>query len=183
VWSEEKTERLLAQLARAELDAAILALVDSVSDLPRVVLGEDPFVFAAAQNHPRAKGKRPLSVDDLEGERVLLLEDGHCFRDQALSVCSRGGADEAAYRATSLSTLVQMAADGSAVTLLPRLAVPVENRLGTLYLRDFAPRAPSRTIALVYRPQAARETAIVAVGNAMQKAYKRLHGKRAAHAS
>jgi LysR family hydrogen peroxide-inducible transcriptional activator len=179
VWSEEKTERLLAELARAELDAAILALVDSVVDLPRVVLGEDPFVFAAAAHHPRARAKRPLRVDDLHGESVLLLEDGHCFRDQALSVCSRGGADEAAYRATSLSTLVQMAAGGSAVTLLPRLSVPVENRLGTLSLRDFAPRAPSRTIALVYRPHAARETAIVAVGEALHKAYKRLHGKRA----
>jgi LysR family hydrogen peroxide-inducible transcriptional activator len=175
VWSEDKTDVLLERLARAEIDAALLALTADASHLPHVVLGNDPFVFAAAESHPRAQGKRPITVDDLEGERVLLLDDGHCFRDQALAVCTRGGADEAAYRATSLATLVQMAADGSAVTLLPRLAVPVENRLGTLRVRDFSPEAPSRTIALVYRQKAARETALEAVGETLRKVYQRLY--------
>jgi LysR family hydrogen peroxide-inducible transcriptional activator len=177
VWSEDKTQVLLTALRQGALDAAILALVSEVGDLPRIVLGEDPFVFAAAHSHPRLKAKRPVRVDELEGERVLLLDDGHCFREQALAVCARAGADEAAYRATSLATLVQMAADGSAVTLLPRLAVPVENRFGTLELRNFAPRAPSRTIALVYRHKAPRKLALEAVGEALARAYKRLHGK------
>jgi LysR family hydrogen peroxide-inducible transcriptional activator len=175
IWSEDKTEALLSALARAEVDAALLALTNEAKDLPHVVLGNDPFVFAAAEGHPRAESKRPIAMDDLDGERVLLLDDGHCFREQALSVCSRAGADEAAYRATSLATLVQMAADGSAVTLLPRLAVPVENRLGTLRVRDFSPEAPSRTIALVYRQKAARETALEAVGETLRKVYQRLY--------
>jgi LysR family hydrogen peroxide-inducible transcriptional activator len=82
---------------------------------------------------------------------VLLLDDGHCFRDQALSFCARARAHEADFRATSLSTLSQMVAAGAGVTLLPRLALATESRRGSLAVRSFAAPAPSRTIVLAWR--------------------------------
>jgi LysR family hydrogen peroxide-inducible transcriptional activator len=176
VWNEDRTAVLVERLGRAELDAAILALEADIGDLPHIVLGKDPFVFAAPPAHPLATSKRPLKPDDLQGERVLLLDDGHCFRDQALSFCSRAGAEEASYRATSLATLVQMAAGGAGVTVLPTLAVGLENRRDALCVRPFAPRAPSRTVALVWRKGAALETTIRAVGETLRGAYATLVG-------
>jgi LysR family hydrogen peroxide-inducible transcriptional activator len=171
VWAEEKTATLIDLLARGELDAAILALEAEVGDLPRVVLGKDPFVFAAPKSHPLASGKRPLKATELDGERVLFLDDGHCFRDQALAFCSRTGAEEAGYRATSLLTLVQMAAGGAGVTLLPSLALGVENRHQELSVRAFAPQAPFRTVAFVWRRGAALEMTLKAIGDALAGAY------------
>jgi LysR family hydrogen peroxide-inducible transcriptional activator len=174
VWAEEKTKVLLGKLADAELDGAIVALEAEVGDLPRVVLGKDPFVFAAPPGHPLASSKRPLRPEDLEGERVLLLDDGHCFREQALSFCARAGAEEASFRATSLPTLVQMAAGGAGVTLLPAIAVGLENRREALFVRPFAPKAPSRTLALVWRKGSALETSLRAVGETLRATYGRL---------
>ena len=82
---------------------------------------------------------------------MLLLDDGHCFRDQALQLCARVGAREAGYRATSLATLVQMVSTGRGVTLLPSIALPVENRRGQLVVREFTAPGPGRTIALAWR--------------------------------
>ena len=177
VWAEEKTKIVLERLANAELDAAIVALEAEIGDLPHVVLGKDPFVFAAPPGHPLAASKRPLKPEDLEGERVLLLDDGHCFRDQALSFCARAGAEEAGYRATSLPTLVQMAAGGAGVTLLPSLAVDLENRREALRIRPFAPKAPSRTLAIVGRKGSALETALTAVGETLRGTYARFGAK------
>jgi LysR family hydrogen peroxide-inducible transcriptional activator len=174
LWSEEKTEILVQRLARAELDAAILALEAEIGDLDSIVLGQDPFVFAAAAGHPLASSHKPLHPEDLEGEQVLLLDDGHCFRKQVLSFCSRSGADEAGYRATSLSTLVQMTAGGVGVTLLPSLALPVENRHGVLHVRPFAPIAPSRTLALCWRRESALAKTLEGVGESMRKVYEGL---------
>jgi LysR family transcriptional regulator, hydrogen peroxide-inducible genes activator len=171
VWAEEKTATLIDQLARGELDAAIVALEAEIGDLPRVVLGKDPFVLAAPKSHPLANGKRPLKANELDGERVLFLDEGHCFRDQALAFCSRTGVEEAGYRATSLVTLVQMAAGGAGVTLLPSLALGVENRHQELSVRPFAPQAPFRTVALVWRRGAALEMTLKAVGEALARAY------------
>ncbi|HET6164443.1 MAG TPA: LysR substrate-binding domain-containing protein [Planctomycetota bacterium] len=170
-WVEEKTPVLLERLAKGELDGAVVALDAEVAGLPRVVLGEDPFVFAAAASHPLAASARPIATAQLEGERVLLLDDGHCFRDQALELCARAGAEEAAFRATSLATLVQMAAAGLGVTLLPSLALALENRGGALRVRRFAPTAPSRTLALVWRRGAARDATLERVGATLAAAY------------
>ncbi|MCK6551004.1 LysR substrate-binding domain-containing protein [Myxococcota bacterium] len=171
VWIEEKTPVLVDRLSRAELDGAVLALEADIAELPHVVIGTDPFVFAARPEHPLAASKRAVKTDELEGEPVLLLDDGHCFRDQALAYCARAGASEAAFRATSLSTLVQMTAGGLGVTILPSLALTVENRRGELVTRPFAPKAPSRTLALVWRKQSAHEVALKAIGQALAKAY------------
>jgi LysR family hydrogen peroxide-inducible transcriptional activator len=170
-WVEEKTPALLERLAKGELDGAVVALGAEVAGLPRVVLGEDPFVFAAAAGHPLAASDRPIAAAELEGECVLLLDDGHCFRDQALEFCARAGAEEAAFRATSLATLVQMAASGMGVTLLPRLALALENRDGMLRVRPFAPAAPTRTLALVWRRGAALDATLKKLGATLAVAY------------
>jgi LysR family hydrogen peroxide-inducible transcriptional activator len=83
---------------------------------------------------------------------VLLLDEGHCFRSQALALCTEARATETSFRATSLATLAQMVSSGTGITLLPRLAVPVENRRGQLEIRPFVKPAPSRTIVLAWRP-------------------------------
>ncbi|MGA2447408.1 MAG: LysR substrate-binding domain-containing protein [Polyangiaceae bacterium] len=172
LWSEDKTQVLVDRMARGELDGAILALEAEIGKLSQVVLGSDPFVFAASPSHPLAASDRPLKPQELDAEAVLLLDDGHCFRKQVLSFCARSGADEAGYRATSLATLVQMAAGGIGVTLLPSLALPVENRLHALRVRPFTPKVPSRTLALCWRPQSALEVALSRVGQTLRTAYQ-----------
>ena len=174
LWSEEKTATLLEQLEQSRLDGVVVAVESDIGDGPRVVIGKDLFLFAAPAGHRLMKTKQPIRPADLEGETVLLLDDGHCFREQALAVCAKGGAEEAGYRATSLQTLVQMVAGGVGVTLLPRLAISVENRRRTLQVRSFAPREPSRTLALVWRKTSTRETVLQAVGATMKEGYGRL---------
>jgi LysR family hydrogen peroxide-inducible transcriptional activator len=174
VWTEEKTTTLLHKLGHGELDGAIAALEAEIGDLPHVVLGKDTFVFAAAHDHPLAASRRPIKPEDLEGERVLLLDDGHCFRKQALSYCTRVGAEEAGYRATSLSTLTQMVAGGVGVTLLPSISVSLENRRDTLRIRPLAPRSPARTLALLWRRGSAIEVALRPVGETLRSAYASL---------
>jgi LysR family hydrogen peroxide-inducible transcriptional activator len=166
-WIEDRTRLLVDRLERGELDGAIVALETDIGDLEHVVLCKDPFVVAAPPDHALARAKPPLSPSDLDGEDVLLLEDGHCFRDQALAVCTRGGAHEGGFRATSLTTLVQMAAGDGGVTLLPSLAVPVENRRHELRILPFGPRGPSRTIALAWRRGSSRAKTLKLVGAAL----------------
>lgn len=91
-----------------------------------------------------------------------------------LALCSRAGLEEASFRATSLPTLVQMAAGGAGVTVLPSLAVEVENRHHALSIRPFAPKVPARTIALVWRKRSARTVALEAVGSALKESYAKI---------
>ena len=172
LWSEDKTQVLVERLSRGELDGAILALEADVGELRRVVLGSDPFVFAASASHRLMASRQPVKLNDLDGESVLLLDDGHCFRKQVLSFCAQSGADEAGFRATSLATLVQMAAGGIGVTLLPSLALRVENRLNALSVRRFAPKAPSRTLALCWRSISALDGALARVGHTLRVTYQ-----------
>ena len=173
LWFEEKTSVLIKRLQEGELEAAVLAAGADVQHLPQVVLGDDPFVFAAASAHPLAASTKRLRSSALEGEKVLLLDDGHCFRDQALHYCARAGAEEAGFRATSLATLVQMVAAGAGVTLLPELALPVENRQASLRVRHFAEQAPMRTLVLVWRTRSAAEITLRALGETMAKLYRK----------
>lgn len=164
VWSEERTSRLVRQVQEGSLDGAILALESEVADLEHADLGRDAFVLAAAPDHPLVQAKGPASVDVLDGATVLLLEDGHCLRDQALGLCARAGATEVGFRATSLATLVQMvSASGSGVTLLPSLALPVENRRGQLRVRPFEQPGPGRTLALAWRRGSSLRTPLTGV--------------------
>jgi LysR family hydrogen peroxide-inducible transcriptional activator len=156
VFREEKTEELVANLRAGRLDAGLLALEADIGDeWASGVVATDPFVVALPIGHLLARKKR-IAASDLETETVLLLEEGHCFRAQALSVCERSGAraaKDSELRATSLSTLAQMVSSGAGITLLPQIAIRVENRRSQLEIRPFVGPAPHRTIALIWRPQ------------------------------
>jgi LysR family hydrogen peroxide-inducible transcriptional activator len=174
IWREDQTATLVQKLHAGELDAALVALESELGDVAHAVLGRDPFVLAVPKNHPLAKGKRAARLEDIAGESVLVLEDGHCFGDQALALCDRAHAEGSNYRATSLPTLVQMAAGGEGITLLPRLSVGVENRRDALTVRPFRPEAPYRTIALVWRKNSALDVTLQAVGEFLTGVYRRL---------
>jgi LysR family hydrogen peroxide-inducible transcriptional activator len=151
---EDQTARLVRRLREGELDLLLLALPVEGPDLESLLLFEEPFVLAAPRGHPLARPRRrPVAESELAGEVVLLLEDGHCLRDQALSVCRHAGAREAEQvRASSLNTLVQMVANGLGLTLLPAASVGVETRgQRDLVVQAFAPPPPSRRIGLVWR--------------------------------
>jgi LysR family transcriptional regulator, hydrogen peroxide-inducible genes activator len=151
IWSEDRTAGLVRQVNEGAIDVVILALEADLGPVEHAVLLRDPFLLAASPGHPLSTARRRAKVDDLTDVSVLLLDDGHCFREQALQLCARVRAREAGFRATSLATLVQMVSAGGGVTLLPSIAVPVENRRGQLVVRPFAPPGPGRTIALAWR--------------------------------
>lgn len=170
VWEEDRTAPLVRRVSAGELDAALLAREADLGDLVQTEIAQDPFVLAAPPGHRLARGGGPLRAAELRGERVLLLDDGHCLRDQALEVCARARAEELGFRATSLPTLVQMVASGAGVTLLPRVAVETEARRAGLRIRPFASPAPGRTLVLAWRRGSAVEHALRAVADAMRGA-------------
>jgi LysR family hydrogen peroxide-inducible transcriptional activator len=150
---EEKTEVVLQRLADGALDVGVLALPVNDDRLHLEPLFTEDFLLAVPAEHPLARHEGPVDVSVLAGEQVLLLEEGHCLRDQALSVCQVGGASERrGFRATSLETLRQMVAAGVGVTLLPELAVrpPVPEQPDIALLR-FKDPVPSRTIGMFWR--------------------------------
>jgi LysR family hydrogen peroxide-inducible transcriptional activator len=160
VLREEQTARLVSQLEAGALDVALLALPVEEADLVETPLYDEAFVFVAPPDHPLARHRSPrIPERALKGEEVLLLEDGHCLRAQALDVCRRAGAvARRRIQATSLPTLVQMVAGGLGVTLVPERACPVEIHPGTaLVVKEFCRPAPSRTIGLAWRRGAARD--------------------------
>lgn len=161
---EYQTATLLARLRAGEIDAGILALPVDLDGLDVMPLYDEPFVLAAPSTHRLAKSG-PLRTADLAGEAVLLLEDGHCLRDQALDVCNRVGMHEKQdFRATSLETLRQMVASGVGVTLLPELATRgAYGAARGIAVRAFARPAPMRRIGAVWRTTSARREAIEAV--------------------
>jgi LysR family hydrogen peroxide-inducible transcriptional activator len=151
-FREEITERLLDHLHTGELDALLLSLPLPNDGLEVEALFCEPFVLACPVGEPLA-GKRHIRETDLLDTPLLLLEDGHCLRDQALAVCGFPPAPGTeTFRASSLETLRQMVAAGVGCTLLPGLAAAVPSPSDTLLvLRPFADPVPSRTIGMVYR--------------------------------
>jgi len=170
---EYQTGPLLGKLRDGELDLGILALPAAADGLATAELFDEPFTLAVPANHPLAARDR-VRVADLEGETLLLLEDGHCLRDQALEVCSRIHlGDEQDYRATSLETLRQMVAAGHGVTLLPQLAAA--SPVGTarsLRIKPFGNPPPVRTIGAVWRKSTTRQQAIDTVVATIRAAMK-----------
>jgi LysR family hydrogen peroxide-inducible transcriptional activator len=122
LWVEDRTEGIRASLASGDLDAGVVALEADLGEVEVEILGTDAFVLAGSPIHPLLSVSGPLKPTELRGEEVLLLSEGHCFREQALEVCSTARAHEGEFRATSLMTLVQMVAAGDSVTLLPAVA-------------------------------------------------------------
>lgn len=173
LWTEAHTDTLVAALQKSHLDGAILALEADLGDLEHLVLGRDPFRVCLPVNHPLAKRKPALREKELEGERLLLLEDGHCLRGQALAACGRARIEELGYRATSLPTLVQMVASGAGITLLPRLAVATEAARASVVMRPLAEPVPFRTLALVWRRGTFAEGALRRLGPVAAKAFRK----------
>lgn len=150
---EEKTEIVLQRLRDGSLDVGVLALPVHDPQLHGEYLFAEDFVLAIPSTHPLARSDEPVDVSVLADEDVLLLEEGHCLRDQALAVCQlTGGLERAGFRATSLETLRQMVAAGVGMTLLPELAVqPPVPHSGDIRLRRFRDPVPRREIAMFSR--------------------------------
>ena len=153
---EEKSDVLLSRLREGKLDAGLLALPVADDQLHTEFLFEEPFVLAVPESHPLAQ-RGSLTLAELSHQQLLLLEDGHCLREQALDVCRLSGANEKSeFRATSLGTLRQMVAADVGITLLPRLAVkPPVARSPNIHLLGFSDSHPSRRIAMVWRKSSA----------------------------
>jgi LysR family hydrogen peroxide-inducible transcriptional activator len=175
---EYQTVPLLERLRSGDLDLGILALPIPAEGLETAELYEEPFTLAMPASHRLAERDR-VKVEDLAGESLLLLEDGHCLRDQALDVCSRVPVrEDQDYRATSLETLRQMVAAGHGITLLPQLASEVS--LGAargMKIKPFSKPVPSRTIGAVWRKSSTRgaaiETIVASIRNAMRQEAKK----------
>ena len=146
---ETVTPRLLQELADGRLDTAIVALPVSEPSLAEVALFSEAFVLV----RPAEDAGKPVpSREILREMRLLLLEEGHCFRDQALSFCAmQASVAREVLDASSLATLVQMVGAGMGVTLLPEMAVAVETRSARVAVARFAGPQPSRTIGMVWR--------------------------------
>ncbi|MCA1780533.1 MAG: LysR family transcriptional regulator [Xanthomonadaceae bacterium] len=153
---EEKTENVISMLRQGRLDAGLLAMPIDADQLFTRVLFEEPFVLAMPEMHPLGS-KSSIRMEDLENQELLLLEDGHCLRDQALEVCQLAGAHEQLdFHATSMETLRQMIAAGTGITLMPVMAVkPPVAKTENLITRPFIKPGPKRTIALVWRKSSA----------------------------
>ncbi len=161
---EYQTGPMLEHLQAGDIDLGILALPVHADGLTERKLFDEPFVVALPDKNPLAS-RRTLKVADLNGETLLLLEDGHCLRDQALDVCARSQVHEKQdFRATSLETLRQMVASGSGITLLPQLAASgaYGNARGMVTV-PFAKPEPVRHVGALWRKTSARGHAIEAV--------------------
>ncbi|WP_292989349.1 hydrogen peroxide-inducible genes activator [Mycobacterium sp.] len=155
---EDQTERLLNGLREGSVDAALVALPSDAGGMTEIPIYDEDFVLALPPGHPLA-GKRRVPPTALAELPLLLLDDGHCLRDQALDVCRKAGvhADLADTRAASLATAVQCVAGGLGVTLIPQSAVSVESVRSHLELAYFASPRPGRRIGLVFRSSSRRE--------------------------
>ncbi|WP_296751622.1 LysR substrate-binding domain-containing protein [Thiobacillus sp.] len=152
---EETTPQILEHLVDGKLDAGLLALPVPDDSLRVEPLFYEPFLAALPAGHPLAK-RDVLKVSDIVNEKLLLLDEGHCLRDQALDVCGSGSRGREEVRATSLETLRQMVAMGLGLTLLPALAVDAGPRVSkkAVEIRPFKSPPPGRTIALAWRKRA-----------------------------
>lgn len=162
---EERTDRLVALLTEGTLDLALVALESDLTGLETLPLFVDPFVLAVRRGHPLARRAR-VRPDDLAGEEVLLLEDGHCLRQQTSRICDAAGACELGdFRATSLGTLVHMVETGVGVTLLPEMAIQGDRSLArNLETVPFTAPRPGRTVALAWRPSSPHRDRFEAFG-------------------
>ena len=167
---ETQTKLLLAELARGELDAVMLALPVEGAEVETLALFDDPFLLAvpAAEALP---ARARVNVGDVDQSRLILLEEGHCLRDQALAFCAAPRHDvPAGLGATSLATVMQIVANGYGVTLLPEVAVDVEARDRRVKLLRFAEPEPARSIGLAWRRTSPRRNDFEALGKIVTQA-------------
>lgn len=154
---EDQTARLLDALRAGTLDVAVVALPSEVSGLVDIPLYDEDFVLALPVGHELA-GRDRIPVSALDDAQLLLLDEGHCLRDQTLDLCRSVEVRPALgdTRAASLSTVIRCVAGGLGITLLPASAVPVETARGDLAIAHFDAPAPGRRVGLVYRSSSPR---------------------------
>ncbi|MEF2073948.1 LysR substrate-binding domain-containing protein [Consotaella aegiceratis] len=166
---ESVTTSLLDALDAGELDCVVLALPYEQSGIELIPLFDDPFHLAVPETDA---GRFPLPVQlgAIACERLILLEEGHCLRDQALKVCQIADPDRlASFGATSLTTILRMVAEGLGVTLIPQIAVTVEGRSGGVAVLPLAKPTPTRTLALAFRRSSVRHRDFEALAEIIQE--------------
>jgi LysR family hydrogen peroxide-inducible transcriptional activator len=171
---EDLTSRLVDALRARTLDAAIIALPYSASGIATASVADDEFLFLAPEGHPLTR-RNDLAPEHLKGEDVLLLEDGHCLRDHALSVCNlTPGRRAAEVGATSLHTLVQMVSGGMGVTLLPKIAAEGGVAAGAnVSIRPFAAPLVGRSIGVAWREGGPRADEARMLAEALRELFTR----------
>lgn len=173
---ETQTKLLLAELAIGALDAVMLALPAEADEVETLPLFTDAFLLAVPATDPLPALSR-VEIDDVDQRRLILLEEGHCLRDQALAFCATkwrnqpaGFAAPAGLGATSLATVMQMVANGYGVTLVPAVSIDAELRDARIKLLRFSEPEPSRTIGLAWRQTSPRKADFQALGDLVMKA-------------
>jgi len=173
---EALTPKLIQELAEGRLDTAILALPVSEPSLSEIALFSENFLLV----RPRRDEQTPVPSSEMLREmRLLLLEEGHCFRDQALSFCKKqSSAPRAMLDANSLSTLVQMVSAGIGVTLIPEMAVAVETRSAAVSVARFKHPQPSRTIGMVWRKTSPLARQLLQISDVVCRSAGKTRGRR-----
>ncbi|WP_432468481.1 DNA-binding transcriptional regulator OxyR [Agarivorans sp. Z349TD_8] len=153
---EEQTHILLQRLEDGDLDCLLLAYLPEMERFGSIDLFDEALVLAIPSQH-KWQHQAHIELTELRGEQLLMLEDGHCLRDQAMGYCFAAGAKEDnSFKATSLETLRHMVAAGMGITLLPQLAIPLETEQNGICYRHFSAPEPSRRISLLYRNNSVR---------------------------
>ncbi len=168
---ESQTSQLLEDIKSGALDAAMLALPVREADIDTIALFEDLFLLAVPSGDPRPATAR-VAAEDIDQSRLILLEDGHCLRDQALAFCAtaaRGRAGGMAFGASSLTTVMQMVANGYGVTLIPQIAADVERRDARVKFLRLQNPEPGRSIGLVFRHTSPRKADFAALGKVVKE--------------
>jgi LysR family hydrogen peroxide-inducible transcriptional activator len=167
---EEKTHVLLDRLHKGEIDCLILPYMESMKTLDCFDLFQEPLYLAVANQHPLAE-KDEVTFDDLKGQEVLALEDGHCLREQTMGYCFAAGAEEnQQFRASSLETLRYMVSVNTGITVMPELATHTDTSTHIKYI-PFDKSAPKRRIVLVVRPNYSRLTLIRKVVSTIRECF------------
>ncbi|RFC68845.1 MULTISPECIES: hydrogen peroxide-inducible genes activator [Mesorhizobium] len=165
---ETVTRELVEDLMEARLDAAIVALPISEHSLTEIALFQEEFVLVRPAAHATKPVPRP---DELHEQGLLLLAEGHCFREQAISFCKLPPfTSRTLMEGSSLSTLVQMVSAGIGVTLIPEMAVPVETRSASVSLARLAEPTPKRTVGMVWRKSTPLAEQLLTIADAVQQA-------------
>lgn len=170
---ETLTEKLIQELDEGRLDAAIVALPISEPGLSEIHLFDEEFVLVRSQSD---KDKPVPDSNKLREMRLLLLEEGHCFRDQALSFCNiRSGLPSEGLEGSSLSTLVQMVGAGIGVTLIPQMAVPVEASSALVSISHFKNPKPKRKIGMVWRKSSPMVEQLMSISKIVMRSAENIH--------
>jgi LysR family hydrogen peroxide-inducible transcriptional activator len=164
---ETQTKVLLEELTRGLLDVVMLALPVPESDVETLSLFDDPFLLAVPAGDSQIEGAR-VTARDIDRQRLILLEEGHCLRDQALAFCAGArGTNAMGLGATSLATVMEMVANGYGVTLVPQVAADLGARDKRVKLLRFASPEPGRTIGLAWRHTSPRKADFLALGQVL----------------